>query len=283
MPDYADPRLARPPGTAMPVQMLAAADLLEQPHRQARIGTQVLPGEIVDAFGDENGFRLVQCRRDRYAGWVQVPMPDAGIVPPTHKVIARQTLAFAAPDLKSPVQAELCLGARLTATGTKAGTWIECRRAGWLYDRHIAPIDQVEEDPADVAERFLGMPYFWGGRGARGIDCSGLVQQAFEACGVLLPRDSDMQSAWAGDEVDNWQAPGALKRGDLIFWEGHAGILTRPDELLHANVFHMAVAREPLRAAIARIRPVAGEVITVRRVDLAAARANLPEWFRAAV
>jgi hypothetical protein len=73
--------------------------------------------------------------------------------------------------------------------------------------------------------------------------------------------------------------PGALRRGDLVFWEGHAGLLTAPDTLLHANAFHLGVAREPLAAAIDRLRSVVGEVTGVRRVALQPG--GTPDWLKA--
>ena len=96
---------------------------------------------------------------------------------------------------------------------------------------------------------------------------------------MQLPRDSDMQAAWAGEAVADWQAPGRLQRGDLVFWAGHVGILTAPDTLLHANVHQLCVAREPLADAIARIRPVAGDVTCVRRATLT--HGQVPEWLGA--
>jgi hypothetical protein len=57
-----------------------------------------------------------------------------------------------------------------------------------------------------------------------------------------------------------------LRRGDLVCWKGHIGILSAPDRLLHANAFHMAVAEEPLTEAVARIRQSGLEVTAVRRV-----------------
>ena len=42
-----------------------------------------------------------------------------------------------------------------------------------------------------VAERFLNVPYFWGGKTSLGLDCSALVQLSLAAAGVAAPRDSD--------------------------------------------------------------------------------------------
>lgn len=255
-----------------------AIELREAPDLDARVGTQALGGEIVDVFGAERDFVQVRCRRDHYVGWAEQWLLAPKVSPPTHKVTALRTLGYVKPDQKARAETAYCLGAGLVATGKRQGPWIEFERAGWVHERHVAGPGAVEDDPAAVAERFLEVPYLWGGRTCLGIDCSGLVQQAFEACGILLPRDSDMQAAWAGEAVADWQAPGALKRGDLVFWEGHVGILTGPDELLHANAWHMAVAREPLERAIDRIRPVAGEVTAVRRVSVAEGRAGVPAW-----
>jgi hypothetical protein len=61
---------------------------------------------------------------------------------------------------------------------------------------------------------------------------------------------------------------GVLRRGDLVCWKGHIGIVSGPDLLLHANAFHMAVAEEPLSAAIARIATSGTSVQSVRRPEL---------------
>lgn len=281
MPDFNDKRLARPKGAATAFQVTAGvAAVREAPTPDGRLATQALHGEVVDLFREEGEFGLVQCRRDRYVGWVSLDALSAPVLPVTHKVIALRTYCFSEPDLKSAPRFLLSLGARVAATGLTEGVWIEAGRAGWVHRRHLAGLADLEADPVAIAERFIGTPYLWGGRESLGLDCSGLVQQAFEACGVLLPRDSDMQGAWAGEPVPGWQAPGALQRGDLVCWAGHVGLLTAPGTLLHANAYHLQVECEPLEDAIRRIRPAAGEVTGVRRVALARQDA-LPDWLAA--
>jgi cell wall-associated NlpC family hydrolase len=89
------------------------------------------------------------------------------------------------------------------------------------------------------------------------------VQLALTACGIACPRDSDMQEGTLGNTV----AVSDLRRGDLVFWEGHVAIARDTTTLVHANAFHMAVAIESLPDAIARIRAASGEVTSVRRVN----------------
>src|SRR5262249_5226114 len=115
------------------------------------------------------------------------------------------------------------------------------------------------------AERFLGVPYLWGGKTTLGLDCSGLVQIALTAAGRICPRDSDMQEQALGTPVPQ-AGEGALQRGDLVFWNGHVAIVRDGTTLIHANVFHRAVAIEPVAEAIARIREAGSEITSVRRI-----------------
>lgn len=278
MPELTDDRLSRPAGESTVFEVVVGtAAVREAPKATARLATQVLFGEIVDVFDRQGGFSHVRCHRDHYVGWMRSDALSPPFARPTHKVSALRTFAYAAPDLKSPVQAMLSLGARVTVTGTD-GDYTNCAQAGWVHSRHLASRDAREADVITVAERYVHTPYLWGGRDSLGLDCAGLTQQVFEAVGVLLPRDSDMQFAWAGDDVAGWTATGALKRGDLVFWKGHVGIMTDSHHLLHANAWHMATAREPLDEAIVRNRTQYAEPIGARRIDVDHLAGQVPHW-----
>ena len=57
-----------------------------------------------------------------------------------------------------------------------------------------------------------------------------------------------------------------LRRGDLIFWQGHVAIARGGGSLLHASAFHMQVAIEPAAEALDRTRETGSEVTSVRRL-----------------
>jgi hypothetical protein len=66
----------------------------------------------------------------------------------------------------------------------------------------------------------------------------------------------------------------ALRRGDLLFWKGHVAMARDAATLIHANAFHMAVAIEPIAAAVARIATAGSSVTSVRRLASALTTAS---------
>jgi cell wall-associated NlpC family hydrolase len=243
-----------------------AAPLRREPRPDASLDTEALKGERVTIYDvNEDGWSWGQLAADFYVGW----LPSAALAPPgptpTHKVAALRTLVFPGPSIKLPPLDALPFGATL-AIARVEGRMAITPAGAYLPAAHLAPIDSRESDFVALAERFVGVPYLWGGKTALGLDCSGLVQIALTAYGMACPRDSDMQEAALGERVAGAGDFSECRRGDLVFWKGHVGIVRDRTNLLHANAFHMAVAIEPLAEAIARIRAASSDVTSVRRI-----------------
>ncbi len=197
-------------------------------------------------------------------------MPSDGLVAvggrPTHRIFVLRTYVFPKPDSKAPPLAMLSLNAGFRVAETHA-RFLRTPTGGFVYASHVLPVGEYAEDFVAVAEAFLGTPYLWGGRTSVGLDCSGLVQLAASAAGHSVPRHADMQEAEAGEPVDRWEGE-EMRRGDLVFWEGHVGVMTGTHEFLHANAYHMAVAREPVAAARTRIEEAGFKMTAVRRLPV---------------
>jgi cell wall-associated NlpC family hydrolase len=89
---------------------------------------------------------------------------------------------------------------------------------------------------ARTAERFVGIPYRWGGDNVvEGMDCSGFVRAVYNLCGLSVPRTSHDQFK-AGESV----AKDDLRDGDLVFFGSstdninHVGIYVGGGKFVHA-------------------------------------------------
>lgn len=237
------------------------APLRSAPSPEAELNTEALHGERVVVYEEtEEGWSWGQLARDGYVGWLPSNALAKETAKATHRVRALRTFVFPRPDIKSPPIASLSFGCELAMRGEETNFFVE-ENGGFLPKQHVAAVSFRESDAVEVARRFLGTPYLWGGKTSAGLDCSGLVQLALQSIGLECPRDSDMQQALGSPVISETE----LRRGDLIFWKGHVGLYAGEGRLLHANAFHMAVAEEPLAQAITRIRAAGSEVLSIRR------------------
>jgi cell wall-associated NlpC family hydrolase len=239
---------------------IGLASVRRKPGTRSRQDTEALFGEAVTVYDLRDGWAWVQLESDGYVGYVEASALGPAQAP-THTVIVERTFLYAEADIKSPALMALSLGSALAVAGSK-GSLLELASGGYVVARHVTRLDDFAPDFVAVAETLVGIPYLWGGKSTKGLDCSGLLQLAMQRAGLGCPRDSDMQAAAIGRSIPQ---DSALQRGDLVFWPGHVGIMVDASRLLHANGHHMLVVIEPLTKAVERIAATGVVVSDVRR------------------
>lgn len=134
----------------------------------------------------------------------------------------------------------------------RAPTDIRLGEGKWSPDQVIA-----------TALAQVGRPYVWGGTGAQGLDCSGLIWRAFLTAGILLPKNSRAQRK-IGRRVPREE----LRRADLLAAisrgprrTSHVALALSSDEVVHACSELMVVRRESLSDFEQRYR-----LLSVRRI-----------------
>ena len=137
-------------------------------------------------------------------------------------------------------------------------SWVEAHRlanylirAGVIDEYCVVPptayaVARKKEKPAHqglrdeivaTAQRFVGLPYRWGGTSAKsGFDCSGLVMAVYHLNGITLPRTSREQYRVGKSLLKN-----DLAEGDLVFFDitgrnrvSHVGIYIGDGKFVHA-------------------------------------------------
>ncbi len=210
----------------------------ESSHRSEQV-SQLLFGERVEILELQAASEWVRlrCAWDGYEAWCKAGQ----LQPISLKDFRRQprviSLGHGGRLMMEPGELYLPLGAELTRM---KGSVVPVMHAGGRFRGKKLALDEAQPDLEallETARSYLHAPYQWGGRALAGIDCSGLVQQAFKCIGVPVLRDASMQ-ATMGEEV---HFLAEARAGDLAFFDNaegrivHVGILTQPGGIIHAT------------------------------------------------
>lgn len=253
-----------------------AAAIRVAPKFDAPLATEALSGELVTVYDVRDGWAWVQLREDGYVGYTTLDVLSPMVEENVCRVSARLTYLYPAPDIKRPPITRLSFSCTVAPIGKPEGRFVELSRGGFIFADHLVGIRERAKDFVRVAERFVGVPYLWGGKTTLGIDCSGLVQIALQAAGIPCLRDSDMQMAGAGEPLDPSNLD-AIQRGDLLFWRGHVAIAQSADWMIHASAHHMEVVVEQIRRAVERTAETHGPLLAILRPALGSGDAKMAD------
>jgi hypothetical protein len=231
-----------------------SAFMRSEPNDTSPLETECLFGETVEILEQSSGWVYCKLTTDNYTGWIKNDVLGQ-FKNPTHRVIVERSFIYKAKDPKSNFLVYLPMGSQLEIEKIEID-WVELsiinnkqKQIGYVPTKHIVDLNHRIKDWVRIAEELVGTPYRWGGRDTIGIDCSALLQLSYQTYGEVIPRNTSQQIKLKKKIVTNICN---LKRGCVIFWEGHVGIMTDRINCVHANAFHMKVKIEPLNQIIKR-------------------------------
>lgn len=231
-----------------------STSMKSNPTNDSPTETECLFGELVKVLDEYQEWVFCKLFTDGYCGWVK--KNSLGYFKKaTHRVLSIRTCVFSCKDIKSSYLNYLSIGSLLNIKNIDSN-WAEvCLssqdnfKSAYVPTKHIVDIKHKVKDWVSVAEQFIGTPYKWGGRNSIGIDCSALLQLSYQAFGENIPRNTKDQIKVTKKRITELRD---LKRGHVIFWKGHVGIMVDNLNCLHSNAFHMKTVIEPLKDVILR-------------------------------
>lgn len=216
---------------------------------------ECLFGEEVKVIQRKEKWLLCRLLNDNYLGWIHCD--DIGDLPKeNYKVSTIRTHIKALPDVKAPEIHYLSFESKVFIEEI-CDNWAKIilsqsheQKFGYVFKNDIKPINLYNKDWVKTAESMINTPYRWGGRDTRGIDCSALLQLTLSSSGRMIPRDTKDQEKF---KIFKQVKEKEISRGTIVFWDGHVGIMTDNNNIIHANAFHMSTKIEPLNEVNKRI------------------------------
>jgi gamma-D-glutamyl-L-lysine dipeptidyl-peptidase len=233
------------PGESGAVVVESVANMYSVPSQDADVVSQAIFGESVVLVEEKDAWAKVRTADD-YSGWMLLvalrrygdddrAYASTGIVAevenPFANVYRESNVTQHQPVLTLPFAARLEV---IAGPESHGGRWVEVRLpdggTAWIQrgDVSLNPRPLSIRETIELAKRFLGFTYLWGGTSSFGFDCSGFTQMLVRRRGIVMPRDADMQAAWAGVVPVKRSK---LQAGDLLFF-GES-----PQKITHTGMF----------------------------------------------
>ena len=226
-----------------------------EPNETSPLETECLFGETVEILEECLDWVYCKLNTDNYCGWIKKEGLGK-LKNPTHRVLVKRSFIYINKNPKSNSLFYLPMGAKILVENIKSD-WAEISlyynnkiQTGYVPTKHIVKLHHKVKDWVEVAQLLEGTPYKWGGRDTIGLDCSALLQLSYQTYGETIPRNTSQQIQLKKKNIKNIND---LKRGCVIFWKGHVGIMIDSLNCIHANTFHMKTKTEPLFQIIGRI------------------------------
>lgn len=239
------------------VVVVPVANMYSGPSDKVDVVSQAIYGTNVTLLVARGEWSRIQTP-DRYKGWVpsrhvRILLTGNGYAKSATAVQVQSLFAnvYAEPDITrhKPVltipfesRLEMIPDAKMRNGQPLPEGWLQVHlpdlRSAWIQQGDVAADLKSLSIPESIelAKRFLGIPYLWGGRSSFGFDCSGFTQMLMRARGVNMPRDADQQAAWnSAMHVERKN----LQVGDLLFFGSsarqitHTGMYIGDGEFIH--------------------------------------------------
>jgi hypothetical protein len=192
---------------------LASFPVRESASHKSQLVTEILYGQRFQIIETKETWKRIKILSDGYEGWIEF----------NHNFLADAEIAHIA-QRRSNFKIE--------------GLYIEIYAGAELSSLELKLLSEPNSriNITNLAKTFLNVPYLWGGKTTRGIDCSGFIQVLFSTQQIFLPRDA-YQQAEIGDDVYYQDK----EEGDLAFFnnaEGritHVGLILKNNQIIHAS------------------------------------------------
>ncbi len=210
------------------INKFTLTNIYKKPKLGSALSSQMIYGEKFKIIQKKNKWLKIQTHYDKYIGYIK-----------NKKHLKDSAQEFKISSLKSNIFTKknnkfketkkfLYFASRLTRVNENK-QFLEFEKNKWIKKNDLKKISYFEKNYCKIFKLFLDSKYLWGGKTAKGIDCSSLIQIYFYYNKIFFPRDTKDQIKFCKKKNKK-----NLSKGDIIFWKGHVGVCVDRSNFIHA-------------------------------------------------
>ena len=198
-------------------------NIYEKNSLKSKLSSQILFGEKFKILSSERGWLKVKTSYDNYIGFIK-KRNFFKSRKNTHKISSISASLYRKPSKYYLIKTKLPFCSLISVTDTNKNFYKFEKY--WIKKNDVMPISYKQKIFRNI-NMFKNIPYKWGGKTYKGIDCSALVQLFFKFNNLYCPRDTK-------DQIKYFKKAKKIKKGAIIFWKGHVAICISRIKLIHA-------------------------------------------------
>ena len=198
-------------------------NIYEKKSLKSKLSSQLIYGERFQILNKKRGWLKIKTFYDKYTGFIKKRKFKKDIKI-THKISSLFARIYSKPKNKYILSTKLPFCSLISVTEKKKEFYKF--ENYWIKKKDVVPISYKKQTFKNIII-FKGIPYKWGGKTYKGIDCSALVQIFFKFNNQYCPRDTK-------DQIIYFKKPNNIKKNAIIFWKGHVAVCLSKTLLIHA-------------------------------------------------
>ena len=198
-------------------------NIYEKESLKSKLSSQLIYGERFQVLNKKKGWLKIKTSYDKYTGFIKRRkfIKDIKI---THKISSLFARIYSKPKNKFILNTKLPFCSLILVTEEK-NEFYKFENY-WIKKKDVVPISCKQQTFKNIII-FKDIPYKWGGKTYKGIDCSALVQIFFKFNNQYCPRDTK-------DQIKYFKKPKNIRKNAIIFWKGHVAVCLSKTRLIHA-------------------------------------------------
>ena len=198
-------------------------NIYEKESLKSKLSSQLIYGEKFQILNKKKSWLKIKTSYDKYTGFIKKRkfVKDIKI---THKISSLFARIYSKPKNKYILSTKLPFCSLISVTEKKKEFYKF--ENYWIKKKDVVPISYKKQTFKKILI-FKDIPYKWGGKTYKGIDCSALVQIFFKFNNQYCPRDTK-------DQIKYFKKPKNIRKNAIIFWKGHVAVCLSKTRLIHA-------------------------------------------------